>query len=964
MIRLETSFSGDTFRRLMQVEGTCADEMRDAFLADIPFALCYGVFLIAVYLWASRWRRYPDGPSADPDPNAVRESEWRTRVVLAAAVFAALFDIVEDVLLYLAAQQAIASGFARASDTLVRVGSIFAVAKFLLLIVFGWAAIAELIAGPRGRVLWRVRFSVLAVALGAVPLLAVDQGQDMLRRVMEGQWPFARAALAAAALSLAAFAVWRCARTLVEFRFDEVRWKSDSWGAHFAEHNPRLLAGTLLVLAAAAFAKEAGDLEYMAPIAIGGSLLVAVLHETGKGGKGGWPERIGNWVLGLIKPTWRHLDQFGRRVGETLIVIFLLTLFVALRMVGRFPWGDDGDPLQRVLDFAAWLCVVASSALSLWVYSRRGRRVLREQGIAAKLDQAALGNLQTQLLAEERKGYDHVEIERGAEGRLRAWVLAIMVVGLLFTLGFGRYPVPVGTALGPLTILAIFVAGTVFLGSVCVWIALRFGVPVVRLAIVAALLFSVWNDNHRVATLPGQLSSRATLEAHLESWIQARAAAGGDSTTKPIVLVAAAGGGLRAAYWTAIALAELQDADSTFSRDVFAISGVSGGSLGGALHVSLLKDAGAGNANLVACDRTEQEPARRRRSFAMCVRGFMERDFLSPLLIRLLGVDLVQRYWPKVNEGWDRSGALEQSWAAAYDTVIGRRTFAEGITKLGSSTPSVPVLLLNATHVESGRRFIASPYTFGATLHDAGDVLAAAKHDLSLSAAVHNSARFTFASPAGRIVRDDGSEAGRLVDGGYFENSGLVTLGEVYAAIRARYPQHGVMVLYLCNDPTSCRSRDVTSAPDSLVTAQSTAVNELLSPARALVHTRDARASLARTQLVRALDAMFVQLDVCANGVVMRPTSPSGVPASDSVRNDSDAKTKGQERVISPPLGWLLSSVARQWMDASVAPRLTEGEGLCRQDNVRNFRSVVARDSVLAAARARGRAAMRPGAEL
>jgi hypothetical protein len=57
----------------------------------------------------------------------------------------------------------------------------------------------------------------------------------------------------------------------------------------------------------------------------------------------------------------------------------------------------------------------------------------------------------------------------------------------------------------------------------------------------------------------------------------------------PLFIVAAQGGGFYAAYHSALSLARLQDACSEFSDHVFAISSVSGGSLGAAVFTELLR---------------------------------------------------------------------------------------------------------------------------------------------------------------------------------------------------------------------------------------------------------------------------------------------------------------------------------------------------------------------------------------
>jgi hypothetical protein len=189
---------------------------------------------------------------------------------------------------------------------------------------------------------------------------------------------------------------------------------------------------------------------------------------------------------------------------------------------------------------------------------------------------------------------------------------------------------------------------------------------------------------------------------------------------------------------------------------------------------------------------------------------------------------------------------------------------------------------------------------------------------MPMSTAVHNSARFTYVSPAGHLDAGDAVDYGNVVDGGYFENSGLATLLEIYGILRDR----GAVpyVLYLCNDPSSCGAPDRTSVA-------STAADELLSPVRALLKTRDARASLVQANLEDLARQRFLQLNVCKD--LPAPLVP-----------DPSQQDKAKARVVSPPLGWLLSSLARDWMDASLAGTTVNAQGSCYERNAYAFQEL------------------------
>src|SRR5262249_8116293 len=153
----------------------------------------------------------------------------------------------------------------------------------------------------------------------------------------------------------------------------------------------------------------------------------------------------------------------------------------------------------------------------------------------------------------------------------------------------------------------------------------------------------------------------------------------------------------------------------------------------------------------------------------------------------------------------------------------------------------------NATHVESGRRVITSHLDIGASpdvFRDAYDLhrMLPKGADLRPSTAAHNSARFTYLSPAGTLP--DGTH---LVDGGYFENFGAVTARELLKAAVDRWHE-GVrpIAILISNDPElEARDLPVSAPGEPRSRPRETWAAEVLSPLRALLHTRDARGLLA-----------------------------------------------------------------------------------------------------------------------
>ena len=374
------------------------------------------------------------------------------------------------------------------------------------------------------------------------------------------------------------------------------------------------------------------------------------------------------------------------------------------------------------------------------------------------------------------------------------------------------------------------------------------GYPVITLLLLLALAFSFfpWLDNHAVRTLaaPENVAARPKLDQVLEQW-RAQAPRLPDGRSN-FVVVATAGGGLRAAFWTATVLGAVEDGARNFRGQLFGVSGVSGGSLGAATFVTLAGQLSRSD-GIPGCrgNQTGRGP------FECAGQTVLSQDFLAPPVAALLFPDLMQRFFPF---GFpDRAKALEQGWERAW----GQAGFGEdlwrdrGFRSLWAGSNFLPALFLNGTHVETGKRVITSNVDIAASPAVFRDVydfyrLVPAGSEIRPSTAAHNSARFTYVSPAGTL-----SDGTHLVDGGYFENFGAVTGGEVLkAGIRRWGGAIRPVAILISNDPKLEEGDFRPSEPRPA--KPKTWAGEALSPLRTLLQTRDARGLLAASEL-RAL---------------------------------------------------------------------------------------------------------------
>lgn len=436
--------------------------------------------------------------------------------------------------------------------------------------------------------------------------------------------------------------------------------------------------------------------------------------------------------------------------------------------------------------------------------------------------------------------------------------------------------------IGPLAIMLIAQAFLCSSGSLLCMVGDRRGVPLLS----AMLLLSVslhWlhlNDNHKVRQYasmsthqhpaPPPADTRPSFDAYANAWLDDRCA---DRTPCPVILVSAEGGGIRGAAWTAMVLSRLTmlvDADnppqtqSLFAHYLFAASGVSGGSLGLATYVSMLRQPAPGGTPVMAAR----------------AQGMLGRDFLAPTLANAFFVDFTQRWLPGA---WlnDRARALTRAWESAARKQ-GMDAFAQPFTALyqtpdGKVSVTLPALFLNSTTVSEGRRFVQHPFQPIATPQRqawiAGfDGSSWLDPRVPLSEVVLNSARFTYISPAGTLETAAANppipNRLQLVDGAYFENSGTTTLLELMGLLRAKARQRGqsvrFIIIHISNDPLMSDFIDQhdprhplplysTLCPAVPGRVRDSVRGEVTAPFDALLATRNARGEYARVQLLHTL---------------------------------------------------------------------------------------------------------------
>lgn len=390
--------------------------------------------------------------------------------------------------------------------------------------------------------------------------------------------------------------------------------------------------------------------------------------------------------------------------------------------------------------------------------------------------------------------------------RVVVWVLLLVASGSTVAV-FSVAPLQWGWSMGTLGIFFSALALWSFVCTLCwVYWPKSVGLGNWSLAPVLWLLFFGQQADHSLRAGPVNrqaLPAIPTVHEHFERWRTGLP----DPKASPVFFVAASGGGLRAAYWTASLLAAMDDRTcGQFGDHVFAMSGVSGGSLGVAAYLAQRR---------VWAQTLSAAPCKTGR--VQEIQRFLRRDFLGPVAGSLLFAEAVQGFVPFTylhqERGRTLADSISQGWKETFGGESGElldKPFFDLFGVGGSGAARMPAVYLNATGVESGRRVIAGNLQLGAILADplfyVGGVSSATQLQtagISVADAVVNSARFPGVSPPGRIAAcapglarsKQGDKLcngigigygtwGHVADGGFFENSGLETAMDALRELR------------------------------------------------------------------------------------------------------------------------------------------------------------------------------------
>lgn len=341
--------------------------------------------------------------------------------------------------------------------------------------------------------------------------------------------------------------------------------------------------------------------------------------------------------------------------------------------------------------------------------------------------------------------------------------------------------------------------------------------PLIRLLALGFVFLFFFNsvNSHRIRKQPIQPSQaftaamRPSLITYFDRWAQDRVTAAQD--TLDVYLVSGQGGGSRAAVWFFMAMNYLDSLKSTpshrFAENVFSISTVSGSTSGAAMYLA--------DRYLKVSPQPASVAPRMKTLYA---RNYLSSSFWGALIgdgFEGIKYEVSGRLWdtrkafPK-----DRNYYFQQEEIQGYADATPSldREEINGFFKTDYLRPYVlstdtvkfntalPLFFINSAIVETGQRGVFAPvdlasFSLGTDLYALFKQYNPAFH-IPLIACVNQSQAFPVINAYNYL---DG--AGRLIDGGIYENSGTATTLEIYETLRrymATSPDVPYNVRFIC----------------------------------------------------------------------------------------------------------------------------------------------------------------------
>ncbi|HNP54001.1 MAG TPA: hypothetical protein PKK69_05275, partial [Ferruginibacter sp.] len=319
--------------------------------------------------------------------------------------------------------------------------------------------------------------------------------------------------------------------------------------------------------------------------------------------------------------------------------------------------------------------------------------------------------LQNRFSLLEVRGIKNILITSGTY--INSWLNLGLLVVMLIISSYWAFKAPSDNGC-PGLIIVCGLSVYILLGLIFNLLMLWYKVPVFLLLLIVTILFTArCNDNHSIQiitnTNDSMLIHRQQRQMYSDTgyaayWLRHKMIEHVIDSNSTLFIVASEGGGIRNCYWTYLVLNRLQQQRPLFYERTFAVTGVSGGSIGLGMYY--------------AYQYQQEHPIAETLNMQLrnidTLQQICSADYLSRVSFGLLFPDMLQRFIPIKIDRWDRSKMLANSFDDGYSYLTGSKQYLSQNYLLpwadSSTAYRYPVLLFNTILNEAGAKALFSPY--------------------------------------------------------------------------------------------------------------------------------------------------------------------------------------------------------------------------------------------------------------
>ena len=483
----------------------------------------------------------------------------------------------------------------------------------------------------------------------------------------------------------------------------------------------------------------------------------------------------------------------------------------------------------------------------------------------------------------------------------------------------------------PLSIILIALTSFFFVSFLLLLLGKKIRIPLFSLTVILCLLLAKGFSQYKGFThfeLPKTMTSvdRLPMEQYMYHWIKQRKDEIACYPGKfPVIFVSSEGGGSRAGLWAFLVHSYLYEKTNGtyYNTHLLSLTGASGGSVGNSMFFA---QSHSGAINGVGFKNTKPDD----RVFDYKASTIYQTNYLSSALLTLIGRDFFKSITNLFTFD-DRGQLLEKQWSKAFGKVFSNDktittslldedflSFFDIEERVKQKKKLPPLLLVNTTHVQSGKYHTVSPVDFShlqafAGIADFFDKLQQGDKttSIALSTAMRINASFPYITPVGEVRNTN--ETGlytidQYADAGYYDNlGGTITLGvsDVFDKIMAtHYPELRAEIkkinLIIANEPDG-----------SLGVSQT----QLFAPAVTLAnirsgHTQEVFKKLGSSHIIELRRKAIPPLEVLRKGkkitqsdTLLKPILPLGRYLSEIAIHSMEARLREVQSQLDAILG-------------------------------------------------------------